>query len=98
MVSRCGGPSTQTILFVHGQTDQGEERVVHPPGDPIPINVDPFPIRDDIPEDLEIREGVRSTHNVRAGGASKMRAEDVKGWLHGIVEEEEDGKEGTGDN
>ena len=27
-----------------------------------------------------------------------MRAEDIKGWLHGIVEEEEEDTEGAGDN
>jgi exonuclease III len=70
---------------------------VPPPGDPIPINVDKFDVIDDCPEDAVIREVVKCLRNGRAGGASRMRAEDIKGWLRGIIEEEEDGREGAGD-
>jgi len=45
-----------------------------PPGDPIPINVDPFDVNDDIPTDGEIREAVKSLRNGRAGGLGGMRA------------------------
>jgi len=68
-----------------------------PPGDPIPINVEPFEIRDESPEDAEVREVVRNLRNGRAGGASKIRAEHIKDWLSGIVDEEENGNEGAGD-
>jgi len=55
-----------------------------PPGDPIPINVDPFDVNDDIPTDGEIREAVKSLRNGRAGGLGGMRAEHLKRWLRGI--------------
>jgi len=45
-----------------------------PPRDPIPINVDPFDVNDDIPTDNEIREAVKSLRNGRAGGLGGMRA------------------------
>ena len=71
---------------------------VPPPGDPIPINVDAFDVNDGVPPDEEIRGVARDLRNGRAGGASYMRAEDVKSWLRGI-EAEEAGEEpkGAGD-
>ena len=60
------------------------------PRDPIPINVEPFEIRDDVPEDDEIRVAVKSgLKRGKAAGASKLRAEDVKEWLAGVLAEEE---------
>ena len=49
------------------QTKEREELYakVPPPGDPIPINVDPFEINDAIPEDVEIRAVVRGMQNGR---------------------------------
>ena len=88
-----------------GMEVQTKERVelytkVPSPGESIPINVDPFPIKDDTPTDEEIRETVRGLRNGRAGGASKIRAEDVKDWLRGVVleETEAEGTEGAGNN
>ena len=100
LVPRRGGPRTKTLPRIDGkQTKEREELYakVPPPGDPIPINVDPFEINDAIPEDVEIRAVVRGMRNGRAGGASKIRAEDMKTWLRGAIEEEEEGKEGAGD-
>ena len=54
------------------------------PGEPLPINVDPIPIKDGVPTDGELRKAVTDLTNGRAGGASGMRAEDVKAWLRGI--------------
>ena len=53
---------------------QTKERVelygkVIPPGEPIPINVEPFDIRDDVPDEQEIRAVVMQLKNGRAGGA-----------------------------
>jgi len=70
---------------------------VPPPGDPIPINVEPSPVRDEVPEEPEIREKVINLRNGRSGGAAKIRAEDIKQWLRGMIEEEEKGTEGAGD-
>ena len=80
------------------QTAEREElyRKVPPPGDPIPINVEPFDVNDDCPEDAAIRAAVKQLRNGRAGGASKMKAEDIKDWLRGMIEEEEEGKEDAG--
>ena len=54
------------------------------PGEPLPINVDPILITDGAPTDGELREAVTDLTNGRAGGASGMRAEDVKAWLRGV--------------
>ena len=84
------------------QTKEREELYgrVPPPGDPIPINVDPFIIDDGVPTNDEIRERVRGLPNGRAGGNSFMRAEDMKEWLLGMTDEEDEkqeGREGSGD-
>ena len=59
------------------------------PGDPLPINIDPLLLNDVVPSDKEIREAAGGLTSGRAGGASGMRAEDVKAWLHGIRLEED---------
>jgi len=59
------------------------------PGEPLPINVDPIPIDDGTPTDGEVRQAVQELSNGRAGGASGIRAEDVKAWLQGIRREED---------
>ena len=61
------------------------------PGDPISINVDPFEIQDEMPDDDNIRGVVKGLKNGRAGGASKIRTEDMKMWLCGMRDEEEKG-------
>ena len=58
------------------------------PGDPLPILVDPVEIDNNPPEDGKIRSAVIRLSNGRAAGASGMRAEDVRGWLSGIQDEE----------
>ena len=63
-----------------------------PPGRRIPKHVDRPPQNDDPPSDGEIRDAVKACHNGRAGGGSKMRAEDLKGWLCGVEAEEEKGE------
>ena len=65
------------------QTAEREElyRKVHPPGEPIPCNVETRDVGDAAPSNAELREVVAGMHNGRAGGASGMRAEDLKGWL-----------------
>ena len=74
---------------------------VEPPGDSIPINVDPYNVEDEVPKDPEIREAVKKRlKNGRAGGASFIRAENIKEWLRGMEDEEDpekEGHEGAGD-
>ncbi len=60
-----------------------------PPGEPLPINIEPIPFYDGTPSEGEIRVAVAGLSHGRAGGASRMRAEDVKAWLHGIKLEED---------
>ena len=52
-----------------------------PPGDPIPIIVDPVEVPDDIPSEGEIADAVKRLHNNRSGGPSGIRGEHLKGWL-----------------
>ncbi|EJK56269.1 hypothetical protein THAOC_23883, partial [Thalassiosira oceanica] len=59
-----------------------------------------FDVRDDEPDDEEIREVVKAgLKNGRASGTSQLCAEDVKGWLRGMEDEEDSEKraEGAGD-
>ena len=71
---------------------------VPPPGRRIPKNVDRPPQNDEAPSDAEIRAAVRACHTGRAGGGSKMRAEDLKHWLAMMeTEETESGFAGRGD-
>jgi hypothetical protein len=60
-----------------------------PPGAPLPINIDPILVDDGTPSKGEIRVAVAGLSNGRAGGASGMRAEDVKAWLRSIRLEED---------
>ena len=59
------------------------------PGEPLPININPIPVDDGTPTDSEVRVAAQELTNGRAGGASGMRAEDVKAWLQGIKREED---------
>ncbi len=85
------------------QTQDGEALYGHvpPPGDSIPINIVPHPIADSIPPNTEIREVVQGLKKGRAGGTSKICAENLKSWLRGAVKEEDPeltGRKGAGDN
>jgi len=80
---------------------QTKERVelytkVPPPGDPIPINIDPFEMNDEVPTDEELRGVVFGIRNGRAGGVSGIHAKHMKQWLCDAVVEEENGTTGLG--
>jgi hypothetical protein len=71
------------------------------PGNPLPINVTLVVINDDVPTDGELRHVAGKLTNGQAAGASSMRAEHVKEWLHGVRREEDPeghGINGAGDN
>ncbi len=72
------------------------------PGEPLLINLQGPAIPNKVPSNHEIRDAARDLSNGRAGGASKMHAEDIKQWLHGITLEEDQKKgpknAGEGDN
>ena len=86
-------PSLQTM---ERQTSERVELYARatPTGDPLPINVEPFEVREETPSDGELRDLVaRRIHNGRSGGGSGIRGEDLKGWLRGIVWEEKQERE-----
>ncbi len=71
------------------------------PGDPLPTNVTPIKINNDVPSDSELCGVIGKLTDGQAVGASGMRAEHVKEWLHGVQWEEDpkgQGAEGTGDS
>ena len=52
-------------------------RSVPPPGQPIPVGMHTFPIKDYIPEDKEIAWAVHRLNLNHSGGPSGMRAEHL---------------------
>ena len=45
------------------------------------MRIDPFEVEDKVPDEGEIEWAVKRLRNNRSGGASRMRAEHLKGWL-----------------
>ncbi len=72
------------------------------PGELLLINLQGPAIPDKVPSDHKIRDAAQDLSNSCAGGASKMRAEDIKRWLCCIMLEEDPKKGpdnvGEGDN
>ena len=61
---------------------------VPPPGDNIPVAIKPFMVKNSRPEEGGIEWVVKRLRNNRSGGASRMRAEHIKGWLTEAQREE----------
>ena len=55
--------------------------VYPPPGDNISVTVELFAVEDGVPAEEEIEWAVKRLRNNRAGGPSRMRAGDLKGWF-----------------
>ena len=55
--------------------------LVPSPGDNIPVNVKLYEIDDSVPTEDEIAEAVTKMRRNRSGGASRIRAEHLQGWL-----------------
>ena len=68
------------------------------PGEHIPRNVDRPPLDDSAPSDEEIRAAAAKMKNRRSGGATQMRAEDLKTWLRGAKAEERAERDGEDQN
>ncbi len=71
-----------------------------PLGPPLPYNFPSFAIVDELPSDAKVRKVVRGLRNGRAGRATGMKAEHLKGWLDAVqpeekVAEEDPGREST---
>ena len=45
------------------------------------MEIEPFEVEDGVPSEEKIEWAVKRLCNNRAGGASRMRAEHLKGWL-----------------
>ena len=54
---------------------------IPPPGENIPISVEPFPVEDSVPTEYEIKWAVKRLRNQRSRGPSGIRAEHIKGCL-----------------
>jgi hypothetical protein len=71
------------------------------PGNPLPINVTPVVINDDVPTDGELQHLASKLTKGQVAGASGMWPKHVKEWLHGVQWEEDPeghGINGAGDN
>ena len=79
-VDRVPSPAQATLKWVTAERVALYSRVP-PLGDSIPITIEPFAVEDRVPEEGEIEWAVKRLQNNRAGGPSRMRAEDLKGWL-----------------
>ena len=54
---------------------------VPPPGDNIPVEIEPFEVEDKVTDEGEIEWAVKRLRKNRYWGTSLMRAEHLKGWL-----------------
>ena len=54
---------------------------VPPPGENIPVQIERFGVENKVPDEGEIEWAVKLLRNNRSVGASRMRAEHLKGWL-----------------
>ena len=80
MVDRAPPPAQVTLERITA------ERValysyIPPPGENIPVTIQPFLVYYSVPEEGEIEWAVKRLRNNRSGGASRMRAEHIKTWL-----------------
>jgi len=56
-------------------------RKENPPGDPIPVLVDPFPVSDAVPSEGEVEAAVRRLSSGKSPGPSGLRMDHLKQWL-----------------
>ena len=76
-----GPPPAQTTLERITAEQTELYRRVPPPGENIPMTVDPTHIDDSVPTEDEVEEAVKKLRRNRSGGPSGIRAEHIKGWL-----------------
>ena len=79
-MDRAPPPARATLKWVTTERVALYSRVP-PPGDSILVDIEPFAVEDGVPEEEDIDWAVKQLQNNRAGGTSRMRAEDLKGWL-----------------
>ena len=91
-------PTTGSIYSQAGNGGAGNTvQPGTPPGDTIPVTIYPFVVEDGIPTEAEIEWAVKRLRNNRARGASRMCAEDLKGWLVAARRGEKERKTATKD-
>jgi hypothetical protein len=92
------------VLLDDGSSDFGAGRSICTEGfawRPLPINVTPVKINNDIPSYGELRGIIGELTNGWVAGASGMHVKHVKEWLHGTRWEEDpesQGAKGAGDS
>ena len=103
VVQGGSGPPPTTCLSYAQAGNGGAGQTVQPgtpPGDTIPVTIEPFVVEDGVPTEAEVEWAVKRLQNNRAGGPSRMRAEDLKEWLaaarRGEKERETATKDGGG--
>ena len=79
-VNRAPPPARATLERITPERVE-QYSPVPPPGDIIPVRVTPDNINDSVPTEGKISEAVKKLRRNRAGGASGIRAEHLKGWL-----------------
>ena len=79
-VDRPPPPARATLRRVTAEREKLYSRVP-PPGDTIPVTIALFTVEDCVPSEAEVVWSVKRLRNNRAGGLSRMQAEDLKGWL-----------------
>ena len=98
-MDRAPPPARATLKRVMAERAKLYSRVP-PPGDTIPVTIEPFVVEYGIPTEAEVEWAVKHLRNNRARGLSRMRAEDLKGWLaaarRGDKERETATKDGGG--
>ena len=98
-VDRAPPPAQATLKRITAERVTLYSRV-QPLGDSTPVDIEPFAVKDGVPEEGVIEWAVKHLRNNRAGGTSRMRAEDQKGWLAAARKGEKKGetaeKEGGG--
>ena len=99
--AKRGPPPAQATLEQITAEQTELYRRVPPPGENIPVNVDPANIYDSVPTEDEVEEAVKRLWRNRSGGPSRIRAEHIKGWLAaarsgGMAEERGKNEDGDG--
>ena len=98
-MDRAPPPARATLRQVTAERVALYSRIP-PPGDNILFTIEPFAVEDGVPMEAEIEWAVKRLRNNRSGGPSRMRAEDLKGWIaaarRGEKERETAKKDGGG--
>ena len=84
VVQGGSGPRPTTFSSYAQAGNGGAGQTVQPdtsPGDTISVTIEPFVVEDGVPTEAEVEWAVKHLRNNCARGLSRMRAEDLKGWL-----------------